>query len=451
MMLQLDDDSDNEGDSDPPDKGGEQSEQNQGEHHLSLNALRGVNGVGSIRFTGQIGQIEVQILVDGGSSENFLQPRIAHFLDLPIEPLPSFRVMIGNGHNMQTEGRVQKLKVNVQKQELIIPVYLLPVVGADLILGSPWLATLGPHVADYAEKVLKFFSNGRFICLQGDKSASPASAQLHQLIRMQETDAILEWFTIQVIKPEDPQDIFSEMPDKMEPELATLLHTYRIMFQTPNGLPPKREQDHAIVLQEGSKPVKVRPYRYPHSQKEQIETMVQEMLEQGIIQPSNSPFSPPIVLVKKKDGKWRFCTDYRALNATTVKDSFPMPTVDELLDELFGSKYFSKLDLRSGYHQILLPPEDRHKTAFRTHHGHFEWLVLPFGLTNAPATFQCLMNRIFQKQLRRFVRVFFDDILVYSPSWAMHLEHLEIVLQILQHHTLFARLSRDILTSSRVL
>ncbi|KAL0431629.1 UNVERIFIED_CONTAM: Transposon Tf2-12 polyprotein [Sesamum radiatum] len=208
------------------------------------------------------------------------------------------------------------------------------------------------------------------------------------------------------------------------------------------GLPPHREVDFAIETLPGVAPISIAPYRMAPVELQELKKQLEELLEKGFIQPSISPWGAPVLFVKKKDGSMRLCVDYRQLNRVTVKNKYPLPRIDDLLDQLKGATTFSKIDLRSGYWQLRIAEKDIPKTAFRTRYGHYEFLVMPFGLTNAPAAFMALMNRTFQEYLDRFVIVFIDDILVYSKNREEHEQHLRIVLQILKEKELYAKLSK---------
>ena len=194
------------------------------------------------------------------------------------------------------------------------------------------------------------------------------------------------------------------------------------------GLPPDRDVEFAIELLPGTAPISRRPYRMAPEELKELKIQLQELLDKGFIHPSSSPWGCPALFVDKKDNMKRLCVDYRPLNVVTSKNKYPLPHIDILFDQLAGAKVFSKIDLRSGYHQIKIQAEDVPKTAFSTRYGLYEYLVMSFGLTNAPAFFMYLMNSVFMKELKKFVVVFIDDILVYSKDEAEHAEHLRMVL-----------------------
>ncbi|KAL0559141.1 hypothetical protein IC582_003731 [Cucumis melo] len=231
--------------------------------------------------------------------------------------------------------------------------------------------------------------------------------------------------------------------EKLKPEDVPVVKEFLDVFLDDlSGLPPDREIEFTIELLPGTAPISQAPYRMAPSELKELKMQLQELVDKGYIRPSVSPWGAPVLFVKKKDGALRLCIDYRQLNKVTIRNKYPLPRIDDLFNQLRGAALFSKIDLRSGYHQLKVRESDIAKTAFRTRYGHYEFRVMPFGLTNAPAVFMDLMNRIFHRYLDQFVIVFIDDILVYSVDRESHEEHLRIVLQTLREKQLYAKFSK---------
>jgi hypothetical protein len=237
----------------------------------------------------------------------------------------------------------------------------------------------------------------------------------------------------------------------MTQDLQSILFKHQVFSSTPQGLPHSHGfHEHSIPLVPGILPPNIHPYHHPFSQKNEIKKMVQELLNACVIHPSTSPYSSHVVVVLKKEGSWCMCHDFWALNKLTIKDKFPIPVIDDLMDELSGAQLFTKLDLHSGYHQIHMKEVDIPKTTFRNHEDHYEFLVMSFGLCNSPSTFQSLMNHVFCPFLRHFVLVFFDDILIYGKNWIDHLAYVDRVLHLLSQHQLFLKQSKCVFGASEV-
>lgn len=247
-------------------------------------------------------------------------------------------------------------------------------------------------------KRLSFQYEGKSVLLQGiTANISPCQPiSVSSLKALLKTDAVCQLVQLSEIK--DPKEY-----EPLTTPIARLLSEFEAVFAEPQGLPSRCEFDHKIELLPGSKPVNLRPYRYNPDQKDEIEKQIAEMLRQGIIRFSTSPFASPLLLVQKKDKTWRFCIDFRYLNALTLKNRYPLPIIDELLDELSGAAWFTGLDLRAGYHQIRMAEGEEFKTAFQMHQGHYEFKVMTYGLIGAPTTFQNAMNTIFTPLLRKCV------------------------------------------------
>ncbi|GBG92923.1 hypothetical protein CBR_g57759 [Chara braunii] len=299
----------------------------------------------------------------------------------------------------------------------------------DMILGMSWLQSedhpvnfhrCTVHVCDRRGKLVSCTVSLPHPSI-GCHVASAMS--IHQSIRRNDIEEMGICF-IHALPPGD-----QPKTDTSDPRIIELLDNYEDVFQSPAGVILDRPIRHRITLEDGVVPPCGCIYRVSEEELQVLWAQLDDLLAKGWIRPSCSPYGAPVLFVRKKNKDLRLCIDYRKLNAQTIKNVGPLPRIDDLLERLGGAKYFSKLDLKSGYHQIEIQPKDRYKTAFKTRYGHFEWIVMPLGLTNAPATFRAAMTAEFRDLLDRIVLIYLDDILLYSRTLDEHLEHLRAVLE----------------------
>lgn len=377
-------------------------------------------------------------LIDSGSTGTFMTHEFAVKCKCPIATSTIKKVIVAGGGELKSNLVVPEVAYKIQGVKFVNAFSLITLKGYDVILGADWIFRHSPITLDLKQRELSITKEGKLVEFQDftkpGKHFLIDGHKMEKLIKKGAVGCVLQVNAMteeerkeEAAVPADVQEVLSQFPGVMK---------------EPKGLPPRRACDHVINLKPGSEPPNQRPYRVPHYQKEAMENIISDLIQSKEIRFSDSPYSCPAVMVRKRDGSWRMCVDYRQLNAQTVKNKFPMPIIEDLLDELHGARIFSKLDLRSGYHQIRMAEEDIPKTAFKTHMGHYEYQVMPFGLTNAPATFQSLMNQVLAPFLRKFVLVFFDDILIYSKTREEHIKHINAVLQVMEKNQLVVRLKK---------
>ncbi|KAA8495185.1 Transposon Ty3-I Gag-Pol polyprotein [Porphyridium purpureum] len=397
------------------------------EPHLSKTVLQArVGALGNanymIRVQGSVDCVNLPLLLDSGASHNFLSHRILRGIPHLKDKFTSHggSVTLADGSSTNTFGMVQGVKVMIDGTEQSINFVVCDLKDQDAILGMEWLRASNPDI-DWVEGRVRL-----------RKKASSENVNTNKVITWKELR--------QLLRGEGLQECFlgvlkttSVKEDSVRTEdTEKLVREFEGLFEEPQSLPPDRKVNHTIKLKD-EKPVRVgRVYRLSPSELEALRESLNDLLKRGFIRPSRSPFGAPVLFVKKKDGSLRMCVDYRALNDVTIKDRYPLPNMEEMLDQLRHAKYFSKLDLFSGYHQILVEPDDVKKTAFQTRYGLFEFLVMPFGLCNAPATFQRTMNELFADLLDTTVVVYLDDILVYTKDEESHVTALREVFSRLQ-------------------
>jgi hypothetical protein len=436
-----------------------------------------------IKLSGYFNGFPSVFMIDSGSTENFVSETLTRRHGLQVEPLKLKQLItLANGSNTWCLTHVPhgRIQIGSFKEELL-DLRVTALDHCDVILGKPWLTKHNPDIDWRTNKVFISTPDSLRYDLSApetlesperpldtpddavDASKTPANqSPLKQLPTAAEPRAAeLSALQVKRLATSNPESLYlvviehdndNATPATLSTVISQpgdewtqrLLKEYQDVFpdDLPPGLPPQRAVDHRIELLPDSRPASRPLIRMSPRELDVLKKHLTELYDKGFIEPSTSPWGANIVFANKKDGDIRVCYDYRPLNKQSVKNKYPLPRTDELFDRLRGAKYFTKLDLRSGYHQIRVAPEDVPKTAFRTRYGSFQFRVLPFGLTNAPATFQALMNSVFAEFLDDFIVVYLDDILIFSKTKEEHERHVRLALDRLREHKLYAKASK---------
>ncbi|GJV10430.1 reverse transcriptase domain-containing protein [Tanacetum coccineum] len=383
-------------------------------YNVNVNAMEAVQDPNVVTGTFSLNDHFVTVLFDSGADFSFISTEFAPLLNVrPSIVNPGYVIEVADGKKVEVDRIIRDCKLELGGSLFSINLIPLGHGSFDVIVGMDWLSQHKAVIVCH-EKVVEIpVEDGRILRVHGERAVGITKA----LKSAKEDEPKLS--DISVVR--EFEDVFPE-------DLS--------------GLPPQRQVEFRIDLVPGVTPVAKSPYRLAPSEMQELSGQLQELQDKGFIRPSHSPWGAPVLFVKKKDGSLRMCIDYRELNKLTIKNRYPLPRIDDLFDQLQGSRYFSKIDLRSGYHQLRVHEDDIPKTAFRTRYGHFEFTVMPFGLTNAPAVFMDLMNRVCKPYLDKFVIVFIDDILIYSKTKEDHEVHLGLVLELLRKEKLYAKFSK---------
>ncbi|GJR25307.1 putative reverse transcriptase domain-containing protein [Tanacetum coccineum] len=381
------------------------------------------------------------ILFDTGVDRSFVSTAFSSQIDITPSTLDHYYdVELADGRIIGLNTILSGCTLNFLNHPFNINLMPVELGSFDAIIGMDWLAKYQAVIV-CAEKIVRIPWGNETLIIHGDGSNQGNVTRLNIISCTKTQKYMQKGFPI-FLAHVTAKEVEDKSEKKRLEDVPIVRDFPEVFPEDLPGLPPTRQVEFQIDLVPGAAPVARAPYRLAPSEMKELSEQLKELSDKGFIRPSSSPWGAPVLFVKKKDGSFRMCIDYRELNKLTVKNRYPLPRIDDLFDQLQGSSVYSKIDLRSGYHQLRVREEDIPKTAFRTRYGHYEFQVMPFGLTNAPAVFMDLMNRVCKPYLDKFVIVFIDDILIYSKNKQEHEEHLKLILELLKKEELYAKFSK---------